>query len=342
MGHDLKQPHAIKKYYIHFVKFLTVAAILYYLFSSSLLDFALISEIAIDTNFIIQITSIIFITMFLGNLKWFILLKSQKINISFVNSFYLYYIGYTFNYFLPGGIAGDALKIGYITKRGQKRSVAALSIIIDRSVGLFAMLLVALFFLPSLSTKINKLKWIVIEHSELIVPYFVSISLLVTSVVALVCYFINHKKTYKKITSLLKKRKNGLHKFLFKIITAIFSYRKSRSVLFLNIIIAIIIQIIIAVCLLLIGNKILNNNIGLFSYNLASIITQIVSVAPISPGGIGVGEITFAKTLYYLNDRILLGYASVYFAFRMLSIFCCIPGIVLFVFGQKKLLHKPN
>lgn len=342
MGHDLKQPHAIKKYFIRFAKFLTVTVILYYLYNSNLLDFALISEIANNTNFIIQIISIIFITMLLGNLKWFVLLRSQKINISFVDSFYLYYIGYTFNYFLPGGIAGDALKIGYITKRGQKRSVAALSIIIDRSVGLFAMLLVVIFFLPSLSTKINKLKWIIIEHSELITPYFILISAIVASLTALVFYFINHKKTYKKITSFLKKRKNGLHKFLFKITIAIFSYRKSRSVLFLNIIIAIIIQVIIAVCLLLIGNKILNNDISLFSYNLASIITQIVSVVPISPGGIGVGEIIFAKTLYYLNDRTLLGYASVYFAFRMLSIFCCIPGIILFIFGQKKLLHKSN
>lgn len=341
MGHDLKQQsHTIKKYFIHFAKFLTVVAILYYLYNSSLLDFTLISKISRDTAFVIQITSIIFITMLLGNLKWFILLRSQKISITFINSFYLYYIGYTFNYFLPGGIAGDALKIGYITKQGQKRSIAALSIIIDRSVGLFAMLLVTLFFLPSISTKINKLKWIVVEHSELIIPYFLSISLLITSATAFIFYFINHKKAYTKIIFFLKKRKSGLRKFLFKITIAVFSYRKSRSALFLNIILAIIIQIIIAICLLLIGNKTLNSEIDLLSYNLSSIITQIVSVLPISPGGIGIGEITFAKTLYYLNNRVLLGYASIYFVFRMLSIFCCIPGIILFVFGQKKLLQK--
>ncbi len=330
----------VKKHLTNLVKFLFVAGILYYLFTSNLLDFSLLTPLLKDLSLVFLIFAIIFLVMVLGNLKWFILLKSQKINICFSDSFYLYYTGYTFNYFLPGGIAGDALKIAYITKRGQKRSVAALSIIIDRAIGLLAMILVIMFFLPSLSAKLNTLKWITNDYPHFVIPYFITISLLTVTTIVLVFYFINHKRTYQKITNSLKRKKGRIFELLLKLTKAIFSYRKSRMALLLNIIIAITIQIIIAISFLLAGQKILGENISLLSYTLASIITQIISVIPISPGGIGVGEVIFGKILYYLNNRLLLSYASVYFALRLLNILCSIPGILIFVFGQKKLLKK--
>lgn len=332
----------ITKYLIYLAKILIVCGVLYYLFTSSLLDFQLISAIIYDVSFISKIIFIILLITILGNLKWFILLRSQKIDISFVSCFYLYYIGYTFNYFLPGGIAGDAVKIGYIAKRNKKRSITTISIIIDRGVGLLAMLLVILFFLPSLFAKINKLKWVVTDYAEFVTPYFILIFILTILSFIVALSLVNNKKIYKKITSLLRKNKNKLGKILLKIVRAVFAYRKSGLTLILNVFIAIFIQILIAFCLMIIGQKILNSDISIFSYNLASIITQIISIVPISPGGIGIGEVSFAKILYYLNDRILLGYASVYFAFRMINILTCIPGILIFVFGQKKLIAKQS
>lgn len=317
-----------------------VCGVLYYLLTSSLLDFDLISKIISDVNFIIKIIVTVLIIMILGNLKWFILLKSQKIDISFINCFYLYYIGYTFNYFLPGGIAGDAVKIGYIAKRNRKISIAAISIIIDRCIGLAAMILVVLFFLPSLFEKINKLKLIVEDYSHLILPYFIFLAFITSLSFFIIFSLVRNKKFYKKITSLLKRRKGKIFFILLKLVRAIFSYRKSIIVIILNISIAILIQIIISFSLFFIGQKILGQDINIFIYNLASILTQIISIVPISPGGVGIGEVSFAKILYYLNDRILLGYASVYFAFRMINILTCIPGILLFAFGQKKLVAQ--
>lgn len=330
----------LTKYLTSLAKILMVCGVLYYLLTSSLLDFDLISKIISDVNFIIKIIVTVLIIMILGNLKWFILLKSQKIDISFLNCFYLYYIGYTFNYFLPGGIAGDAVKIGYIAKRNKKRSIAAISIIIDRCIGLAAMILVVLFFLPSLFEKINKLKWIVEDYSHLILPYFIFLAFITSLSFFIIFSLVRNKKFYKKITSLLKRRKGKIFFILLKLVRAIFSYRKSIIVIILNISIAILIQIIISFSLFYIGQKILGQDINIFIYNLASILTQIISIVPISPGGVGIGEVSFAKILYYLNDRILLGYASVYFAFRMINILTCIPGILLFAFGQKKLVAQ--
>ena len=318
-------------------KILMVCGVLYYLLTSSLLDFGLISKIIGDVNFIIKIIFTILVIMVLGNLKWFILLKSQKIEINFISCFYLYYIGYTFNYFLPGGIAGDAVKIGYIAKRNKKRSITAISIIIDRGVGLLAMILIVLFFLPSLFSKINKLKWIVSDYSHLIIPYFIFITFSTVLSFLIVFSLVRNKSFYKKITSLLKKRKGKIFFILLKLVRAVFAYRKSMLAIVLNITLAILIQIIISFSLFYIGQKILGQDINIFSYNLASILTQIISIVPISPGGVGIGEVSFAKILYYLNDRILLGYASIYFAFRMINILTCVPGILLFAFGQKKL-----
>lgn len=245
-------------------------------------------------------------------------------------------MGHSFNYFLPGGIAGDAVKIGYVTKISSKKSIAVLSIIIDRVIGLLAMILVVMFFLPSLFSKINRLKWIVTDYNEMILPYFLLLSALTVTFFTILLSIVNNKKLYKKITAFLRQRKNKLNKSLLKITRAVFSYRKSGLILILDVFISAFIHITIALSLLLIGQKILNvDNISLFSYNLASIITQIISIIPLSPGGIGIGEASFAKVLYYLNDRILLGYASIYFIFRMVNILISIPGVIIFLFGHK-------
>jgi hypothetical protein len=319
-----------KKLFIYLAKLGLAAAILYYLYNTNLLNFKLIHKTIYDFAIISKIFLIVLLILFFGNLKWFILLRSQKIKISFLKCFELYYIGYAFNYLLPGGIAGDLVKIGYIRKLRTKRSIASISIIVDRIVGLGAMVLVILFFLPSLLQKINRFSWIVEDYSNFLVPYFVIISILPILAVFTVLSIIRNKVLFVKITSFLKRRNNFIFRILLKITKAIFSYRKSSVAILLNSFIAVLVQIIISFCLLTIGTAILNSEINIFNYNLASIVTQIIGMVPISPGGIGVQEAIFSKMMYYLNSKIVMEYASIYLIYRIVNLIASIPGIILF------------
>jgi glycosyltransferase 2 family protein len=82
-------------------------------------------------------------TFALGAWRWQWLLQVQKIEMSFREALQLSLIGQFFNAFLLGVTGGDVVKIFYAAKRApEQRSAAALSVVVDRVVGLFALLVI--------------------------------------------------------------------------------------------------------------------------------------------------------------------------------------------------------
>jgi uncharacterized membrane protein YbhN (UPF0104 family) len=80
----------------------------------------------------------------LAVVRWQILLRVQKVRISTLRLGGLVLIGLLFNPFLPGGTAGDAVKIYYLLKETPgKRTQALLAALIDRMIGLIGLIFVA-------------------------------------------------------------------------------------------------------------------------------------------------------------------------------------------------------
>ncbi len=79
--------------------------------------------------------------------RWQILLRVQGIQLSWLRLWCLLLIGVFFNYFIPGGTGGDIVKIFYLLKEtpGQ-RTVALLSVLVDRLIGLIALIFFAAIF----------------------------------------------------------------------------------------------------------------------------------------------------------------------------------------------------
>jgi len=79
-------------------------------------------------------------------LRWWILLRSQSIFISFVSAVRLHFLGLFYNNCMPGSVGGDLIRAWYVTKHTDKRFEAALSVFIDRVIGLVSTLIIAVFF----------------------------------------------------------------------------------------------------------------------------------------------------------------------------------------------------
>lgn len=74
-------------------------------------------------------------------LRWQCLLRVQNLHLSFRRVFGLTMIGVFFNFFIPGGTGGDAVKMFYLVKETPGRGeTALLSVIVDRLIGLFALI----------------------------------------------------------------------------------------------------------------------------------------------------------------------------------------------------------
>ena len=83
--------------------------------------------------------------------RWSLLLKAQSIKIGFWLAFRLHLLGLFYNNCLPGSVGGDLPRAWYITKHTEKKLEAAMSVFVDRVIGLIGMLIMAFgcyWFIP--------------------------------------------------------------------------------------------------------------------------------------------------------------------------------------------------
>ena len=77
--------------------------------------------------------------------RWWLLLRAQSIHIEVSAAVRLFYLGLFYNNVMPGAVGGDLLKAWYVTKHTDRRLAGALSVFVDRAVGLAGTLLIAVF-----------------------------------------------------------------------------------------------------------------------------------------------------------------------------------------------------
>ena len=77
--------------------------------------------------------------------RWWLLLRTQEIKISIWAAVRLHFLGLFYNNCIPGSIGGDLVRAWYVTKHTERRFEAALSVFVDRFVGLAGSLIMAGF-----------------------------------------------------------------------------------------------------------------------------------------------------------------------------------------------------
>ncbi len=78
--------------------------------------------------------------------RWWLLLRTQSVFIAFWSAVRLHFLGLFYNNFMPSSVGGDLLRAWYVTKHTQQRFKAALSVFVDRAIGLLSTLIIAAFF----------------------------------------------------------------------------------------------------------------------------------------------------------------------------------------------------
>jgi len=79
-------------------------------------------------------------------LRWWLLLRTQSIFIDLATAVRLHFLGLFYNNFMPSSVGGDLLRAWYVTKHTDKGFEAALSVFVDRLIGLLSTLVIAIFF----------------------------------------------------------------------------------------------------------------------------------------------------------------------------------------------------
>ena len=78
--------------------------------------------------------------------RWWLLLRTQSIFIRFWAAVRLHFLGLFYNNFMPSSVGGDLIRAWYVTRHTNRRFEAALSVFVDRAIGLLSTLIIAVFF----------------------------------------------------------------------------------------------------------------------------------------------------------------------------------------------------
>src|SRR5690606_18844377 len=93
-----------------------------------------------DWSFLAAAILLLPLSYLLTSYRWHVLLAAQGINIGMARTFVINMVGAFYNSFMPGSTGGDLAKAYYASKYTKDRTRAVLTVLVDRIIGLLALL----------------------------------------------------------------------------------------------------------------------------------------------------------------------------------------------------------
>ena len=82
----------------------------------------------------------------IASFRWWLLLRTQSIFIGLWAAVRLFFLGWFYNNFMPSSVGGDLVRAWYVTKHTDKKFEAALSVFVDRGIGMLGTVVIAAFY----------------------------------------------------------------------------------------------------------------------------------------------------------------------------------------------------
>jgi len=138
----------IKKHRIIVVKlFVTLLPIYLILKNIDLnITFELIANIRLP--YLVSAMAVLLLQILVMTHRWKIVLDNLSIDLSFKNIIRIFWIGLFFNQILPTSIGGDAMRGHYLYQRGYSFVKTSQGVLIDRIIGLIALVVLVIITLP--------------------------------------------------------------------------------------------------------------------------------------------------------------------------------------------------
>lgn len=311
----------IKNILIGLLKGLLALVLLFWLYQKGVLDFKILSKLFNPLLLSAALLNLI-VTYYFASWRWQILLAVQKVRIPRWECYKLNLIGLFFNYVMPGGVGGDVVKAFYIVKdHPHNRMGAGISVLLDRVMGLYAMILLAI---TSLMFHYSE----VMINSQLKAILQGLVALFVLFTVGLLLAFSNQFRQWgwKKY---LESSKVGQK--IISAYEAIHSYSQHRKILVQTVILSLITQILVIFLIAWLGSQLGFTETSLGVYFSVVPLGFMVTAIPISPAGVGVGQMAF-----FFLFNLFIGHESqvgptVITAYQVLNFILGLMGVWFFI-----------
>jgi uncharacterized protein (TIRG00374 family) len=322
----------IKSASLQLLKVLFSFLLIYWLIASGRLDFRSLSAL-LQPLYLIPGLLCVAVSISFGTERWRRFLASQKIEVPFFTALKLTLIGLFFNFAFPGGVGGDLVKGYYITQTSPHAKLdAAVSVLVDRLIGLLAMSLIALILLLY--------KWeLVVQQKQLMLIFYAVVAVNLGSFFVWAHIFshrLNELGWIEKILRFLPK-----HDSLIRTYHAVTSYRHTKQVFLPALLLSFVGQFVGILFFVFAGQGLGYTDVPMSTYFVVVPIAFMVQSLPLSPAGVGVGQ----TASYFLFNLLApgsgpLGAASTT-AYQIASFLFGLIG-AYFYLGISKKLKNPN
>jgi uncharacterized membrane protein YbhN (UPF0104 family) len=258
----------------------------------------------------------------LSVLRWHWLLRWQGSPLRLGQVWQISYISWFLGSFLPGAAGGDALRALYVHRECPETRVPAfLTILLDRLLGLAALLLLALGLAAALPGQVM---------AQPVLAALVGLAaaglLAMLAAVPLAAWL--HQAVapalgrWPWVAALVRELADAAGKAL-----AGWREQPARLLACLGLGVVGHVLVVLAIVLLARGQGVMALTTG--QLGLAGTLAVLANHLPLTPGGVGVGETSFAEICRLLAPgSAVVAYGSVIFAFRLVTLLSYLPGAV--------------
>lgn len=317
-------PH-FKKNMLLIVKIAIASSILFFLFHNAQIKITLFTNLLHHPLLLSTSIIMILLTVLLGAQRWNLLNSAQHINLGLIRTITPTYLGVAFNNLLPGAIGGDLIRSYYLFKKfSDKKSTALISIFLDRMLGFLGLIILIFSVIISHANQLHE------ERGLYYLLFLFSIFCISILILFLLLMILPQRLG---VISWLENRysHNRLTKSFISLLKAMRNYQLPKMIIFQGLLLSVIIQLIATMTIIVIAKMMALPSISLADYIIAFSITQVVNLIPVTPGGIGIGEMAFANILLLLNPGKSAAFATVYLAYRFISLLTYVPGVVFYI-----------
>ena len=222
----------------------------------------------------------------LNHYRWLLLLRSQNLNYSFLSSVPLTFIGLFFGFAIPGGVGGDVVKTYYLVREQPGRRLsAAVTVLWDRLIGLFGMLLVAFVTLmlhSELLWQQTEIRAIAVALGALLIGFILGFTILLQP--HLYALVQRWTRSWPRVHSLLTRLEQSMVAF------------RQNKLVFVRCILVSWVSLMLAISFILLVAFHTSDNVDWRSYFFIIPLVFVATALPITPAGIGVGQ----AAIYFL------------------------------------------
>jgi len=278
-----------KKNIFIYAKFLVAAVLLTFIFLK--VDFTQFIQKLKLMNwwYFLLALSLHWIVVLIGTHRLQILLHAQKVSLGFWLTFKYNCIGYFFNLFSLGSTGGDVVKSYYVSRETDTKKTESVTVVfLDRIMGMTAVLIIAACAILATMWKDDSFR-----------PLLPAVLLLLFGGAAGVCVIFtkNWWTRFIKFSTLQKAGvftmlANKIQAILLRIIDALHNYKEHKWTAVIAMLESIFLQLIMCVIGWCYGTG-LGFNIPFYAYFIVFPIGTLILSLPISPSGLGTGELSF-------------------------------------------------